>query len=50
MSGFPGVFDPTSPDNPFADMAAVAVRLPVGGWVRGSEEHHDQAASPAGAT
>jgi len=30
--------------------SAVAVRLPVTGWVRGSEEHHDHAASPAGAS
>ncbi|MEA2027036.1 MAG: cation:proton antiporter [Chloroflexota bacterium] len=28
--------------------SAVAVRLPVKGWVRGSEEHHDHASSPAG--
>ena len=30
--------------------SAVAVRLPISGWVRGSEEHHDPAASPASAT
>ncbi len=28
--------------------SAVAVRLPVKGWVRGSEERHDHASSPAG--
>jgi CPA2 family monovalent cation:H+ antiporter-2 len=30
--------------------SAVAVRLPVAGWVRGSEEHHDHASSPTGVT
>ncbi len=30
--------------------SAVAVRLPVAGWVRGSEDHHDQASSAAEAT
>jgi CPA2 family monovalent cation:H+ antiporter-2 len=30
--------------------SAVAVRLPVAGWVRGSEEHQDHASSPTGVT
>ena len=29
--------------------SAIAVRCPVGGWVRGSEEHHEHASSATGA-
>ena len=28
--------------------SAVAVRLPIAGWVRGSDEHHEHSSSPAG--